>query len=389
MASRLAQLALVSALTFAAFPAAAQTPGVSDTEILLGSSVDLTGPVAAIGVPMKAGFEIAADMINEAGGINGRRVRVIVEDNGYDTRRAILVVQKLATQDRVFGIIGLLGSAITQVALPITRERGLPMLFPAAPIPSVYDPPQRLSFGLVTGYDIQMSAATTYAHDVLGKRRFCMMYQGDEAGEQSLAGVERKLAEFRLTMVEKTTYKRGATDFSAQFARMRAANCDAVMLGTITRETAGAALEREKIGWDVPLFAPQGGVSRAVIALGGKAVEGLYGFTPSLPIQLVANDPRIAEAIRRYKERTGRSDNPDDYFLVSYAAMMLFAEGARNAGRQLTMDSFVSGMEQIRDFSVGPGWGRMTFTQQQRLGSNKTFAMQVRDGVWTMIREMN
>lgn len=384
-----APLALVAGLAMSAPHARAQTPGVTDNEILLGSSVDLTGPVASIGVPMKAGFEIAADLINEAGGIHGRKVRVIIEDNGYDTKRAILAVEKLATSDKVFGIIGLLGSAITQVSMPILTKRGVPLLFPAAPTHVVYDPPHRLSFGLVTGYDIQMSAATAYAHDELGKRKFCMMYQDDESGEQCLAGVERKLRELKLSLAEKTSYKRGATDFSAQFAKMRAAGCDVVMLGTIVRETAGAALERAKIGWDVPLLAPQAAVSRAVIALGGNAVEGLYAFTASQPIALVKSDPKIAEAIRRFKEKTGKQEEPDDYFLVSYAAMLLFAEGAKNAGRNLTIDSFVTGMEQIRDFSVGPGWGKMTFTAQQRLGSAKVFAMQVKNGAWTFVKDAN
>jgi branched-chain amino acid transport system substrate-binding protein len=366
----------------------AQTQGVTDTEIVLGSSVDLTGPVASIGVPMKAGFEIAAEIINEAGGINGRKIRVIVEDNGYDPKRAILAVQKLTTSDEVFGIIGLLGSAITQVSLPITTDRGVPMLFPAAPTHVVYDPPQKLSFGLVTGYDIQMEAATEYAHDDLGKRKFCMMYQDDESGEQSKAGVDRKLGELGLKLVEATSYKRGATDFSAQFARMKAADCDAVMLGTIVRETAGAALERAKIGWDAPLFAPQGAVSNAVIALGGKAAEGLYAFTPSLPIPLVMDDAKIADAVARFKAKSGSDKNPDDYFLVSYAGMMLFAEGAKNAGKDLTVDSFVAGMEKVKDLDVGKGWGKMTFTAEQRLGSTLTHVMQVKDGKWTLVKDV-
>ncbi len=388
MKSKIAAIAV--AATFAASAAMAQgTQGVTATEILLGSSVDLTGPVAAIGVPMKAGFEIAADMINEGGGIHGRKVRVLVEDNGYDPKRAILAVQKLMTSDKVFAIIGLLGSAITQVALPATTQRGVPMLFPGAPTHIVYDPPQRLSFALVTGYDIQMSAAAAYAHDELGKRKFCMMYQDDESGEQALAGVERKLGELKLKLVEKTSYKRGATDFSAQFARMRGANCDVVMLGTIVRETAGAALERAKIGWDVPMFAPQGAVSRAVIALGGKAVEGLYAFAPSLPIALAKNDPRLAEAVKRYKEKSGKAEDPDDFFMISFAGMMLFAEGAKNAGKDLTVDSFVKGMEQIRDFDVGEGWGKMTFTPTQRLGSTRNYVMQVKDGVWTQLKALD
>jgi len=216
-----------------------------------------------------------------------------------------------------------------------------------------------------------------------------MMYQDDESGEQALAGVERKLADLKLKLVEKTSYKRGATDFSAQFARMRGADCDVVMLGTIVRETAGAALERAKIGWDVPMLAPQGAVSRAVIALGGKAVEGLYGFTPSLPVGLVKSDPKIAEALRRYKEKSGKAEDPDDFFLISIASMLLFAEGAKNAGRDLTVDSFVKGMEQVRDFDVGAGWGRMTFTPTQRLGSTRNFVMQVKDGAWTQLKALD
>lgn len=384
-----ASIAVAAGIVLWAGQALAQTGGVSDKEILLGSSVDLTGPVASIGVPMKAGFEVAADMINQGGGIHGRQVRVLVEDNGYDPKRAILAVQKLTTSDNVFGIIGLLGSAITQISLPITTQKGVPMLFPAAPIQVVYDPPQPLSFGLVTGYDIQMSAATAYAYGELGKRKFCMMYQDDESGEQALAGVERKLKELNSSLVLKTSYKRGATDFSAQFARMQAADCDVVMLGTIVRETAGAALERNKISWNVPMFAPQGAVSRAVIALAGTAAEGLYAATASLPLALVKDDPKIAEAIKRYKEKTGKQEDPDDYFLVSYAAMMLFAEGAKNAGKDLSVKSFVAGMEKVRDFSVGPGWGAMTFTPQQRLGSKKTFIMQVKAGAWTKVKDLN
>jgi len=190
----LALVAMVAGLMAPVISAHAQTAGITDNEILLGSSVDLTGPVASIGVPMKAGFEIAADVINEAGGIHGRKIKVLVEDNGYDPKRAILAVQKLTTSDRVFGVIGLLGSAITQISLPITSGKGVPMLFPAAPIRVVYDPPQKLSFGLVTGYDLQMSAAASYAYNELGKRKFCMMYQDDESGEQTLAGVERRRA---------------------------------------------------------------------------------------------------------------------------------------------------------------------------------------------------
>lgn len=387
MGQQLRAVTACAALCFA-LPALGQTQGVTANEILLGSSVDLTGPVSAIGNPMKLGFEVAADKINEAGGINGRKVRVIVDDNGYDPKRAVLGVQKLTGRDNVFAVIGVLGSAITQIVTPIVTEKGVPMLFAAAPTPSVYQPLRKLSFGFLAAYDLQMVAATTYAHDTLGKRRFCMMYQDDESGEQSLAGVERKLKVYGLSIVEKTSYKRGATDFSAQFARMRAANCDAVMLGTIVRETAGAALERAKIGWDVPLFAPQGAVSQSVIALGKDATEGVYGFTSTLPYAMVKDRPAVMDAATRFRAKTGGQGDPDDFFFVAYSGLMLFAEAAKNAGPALTSDSLVASLEKLKDYDTGLGNAPMTFTPDRRLGTTKVYAVQVKNGRWTLVKDM-
>lgn len=366
-----------------------QTQGVTDDEILIGTTVDLTGPVASIGLPMKAGFEVGIDMVNEQGGINGRKLRMVVEDNGYDPKRAILAVKKLIERDDVFAIVGMLGSSITKVTTPIAAKENVPVLFPGAPISAVYDPPQKLSFGFIAGYEIQMGAATKYAYETLGKRKFCLMYQDDDTGGQVKFGVERQLKEYDLSLVEATSFKRGATDFSAQFARMRAADCDVVMLGTIVRESAGAAIERQKIGWDVPLIAPQGAVSATMLQLADGAAEGMYGFTPSVPIAIGKDSmPALQEALRRYHEKEGTEKDPDDFFVLAYSAIMLFAEGARNAGKDLTVDGLVAGLEQIKDFDTGVGQGAMTFTPEKRLGSSKIFALQVRDGKWQLLDEV-
>lgn len=385
MKQTLRTIALASIVGLVAASASAQTQGVTDDEIVLGTTIDLTGPVAAIGVPMRAGFEVAVDVINDAGGINGRKLRIVVEDNGYDTRRAIQGVQKLINSDQVFGLVGILGSAITLATQPIIHDAGLPNLFPAAPTPLVYEPPHRLSFALLTGYDLQMREATKYAHDELGKRRFCILYQDDESGEQALHGVQQQLEEYGLSLVERTSYTRGATDFSAQIARLRAADCDAVMLGTIVRETAGAAIERTRIGWDVPMFVNNAGVSNAVIALGGDAVEGLYGFASLLPMSLILDDDaEAAKAVARHKAKTGSDRNPDDYFFVAYSAVKLFAEGARNAGQDLTVDSFVEGMEKVEDLHA-PAFGPMSFGSDRRLGSEAITPVQVQGGQWVRV----
>lgn len=363
-----------------------QAQGVSKDEILIGTSIDLTGPVASIGVPMKAGFEVAIDMVNEKGGINGRKLRMVYDDNGYDPKRAILGVQKMIERDKVFAIVGMLGSAITKVTTPIAVEANVAVLFPGAPISSVYEPPQKLSFGFIPGYEIQMGGSTKYAYQTLGKRKFCIMYQDDETGISIKNGVVTQLKEYGLTLLEETTYKRGATDFSAQFARMRAANCDVVMLGTVVRESAGSAIERQKIGWDVPLIAPQGAVSATMLQLAGSAAEGMYGFTPTIPIVIGKEKfPALKEVLTRYSKMAGTDKDPDDFFVLAYTAIMLFAEGAKNAGKDLTSDSLVKGLEQLKNFDTGVGQGAMTFTPEQRLGTTKVYALQVRDGKWQLL----
>lgn len=92
---------------------AQQTPGVSPDEILLGSVIDLSGPASGVGLPERQGMDLAVDVINERGGIHGRKVRLIVEDSVYDPKKAVLGTQKLIARDKVFAIIGQLGTAIT------------------------------------------------------------------------------------------------------------------------------------------------------------------------------------------------------------------------------------------------------------------------------------
>lgn len=362
--------------------AAAETPGVSADEILLGTTVDLTGPVAAIGVPLKAGFETATAMINEAGGIKGRKIRVIVEDNGYDTRRAIQAVQKLIDSDEVFGLIGILGGAIAQATQPIIVEAERLNLFPAAPVKAVYDPFERLSFATLTGYDMQSSAVVDYAWDKLGSRKFCTLHQDDESGEQTRHGLEAGLAKRNEKIVEAATYKRGATDFSAQIARLKAADCDVVMLGTMVRETAGAAIEAARLGWKVPMFVTNAGISNAVIALGGEAVEGLYGVGNLMPMSLILEeDEKARAAIEHYKKTSGADKNPDDYFFVAYSAVQMVADTLSRIEGEVTTDSFVAALEQMKDYPAS-ALGAMTFGPDKRLGTNEVSFVKVSNGKW-------
>ena len=135
------------ALLFAtALAAGAQSPGISKTEITVGTIQDLSGPIAAYGKQARNGLQMRADEVNALGGVNGRKVKLIAEDHGYDPRRALLAAQKLVTQDKVFAILGHIGTAQNMAVMPFQFERGVINFFPLTGAREMFEPFHKLKF---------------------------------------------------------------------------------------------------------------------------------------------------------------------------------------------------------------------------------------------------
>src|ERR1700761_177014 len=136
-ATRLTLLMTLCATFAISTASAAENQGITKDEILLGSVLDLSGPVASIGVPVREGQDMAIQAANDAGGVNGRKIRIIYADSGYDPKKAIVATQKLVNDDHVFAFVGQVGSAIVHITMPIIINGGALMLFPNAPIEEV------------------------------------------------------------------------------------------------------------------------------------------------------------------------------------------------------------------------------------------------------------
>jgi ABC-type branched-subunit amino acid transport system substrate-binding protein len=380
-------LMLLAGLAIAAVPAvavAAENQGITKDEILLGSVLDLSGPVASIGVPVREGQDMAIQAVNDAGGINGRKIRIIYGDSGYDPKKGIIATQKLMNDDRVFAFVGQLGAAIVHVTMPLIIDGGALLLFPNAPLEEVYQPVKPFAFTAQPAYNVQARLAAVYAYKTLGKRKFCAFYQDDDSGEQVLRGIQEGLDQVGAKLVEKTSYKRGATDFSSQFARMKQADCDIVMFGAVVREAAAAALERQKIGWNVDMLVSQPSATDTVIRLAGSAAEGMLGVNQMLPLDMIKDQPNVAEVFKAYADSHG-GRLPDPAFLYGYNFAMLFIEAARRAGPDLTTQSLVKSLEQFRDFDLSFGMAPVTFTPTQHVGTLSTNLLKVSNGHWTRI----
>lgn len=248
------------AVVLTCLPAAAQTrftnEGISANEIVIGTHQDLSGPIKGWGVPVANGMKMAVEEINAAGGINGRKIRLVVEDSGYDPKKAVLASQKLIERDKVFAMVGPMGSPTVLAAQDILFDAGVLQLFPlsAAEFTFKFDPakPQeRLKFSNLLPYVESTRAALKYMMESKSFQKPCIMHQDDEYGKNVLDGFNQQLAAMKVQPASVTSYKRGASDFSAQVAKMKSDGCDLVVLGTVIRETIGAMSEAKKLGWDV------------------------------------------------------------------------------------------------------------------------------------------
>jgi branched-chain amino acid transport system substrate-binding protein len=384
----------VGAVALSCLPAVAQTKvtneGISAGEIVIGTHQDLSGPIKGWGVPVSNGMKMAVEEVNAAGGINGRKIRLVVEDSGYDPKKAVLASQKLIERDKIFAMVGAMGSPTVLAAQDILLDAGVLQLFPltAAEFTFKFDPakPQeRLKFNNLLPYVESTRAALKYMMEWKSFKKPCIMHQDDEYGKNVLDGFNQQLTAMKLQPASITSYKRGASDFSAQVAKMKSDGCDLVVLGAVLREPIGAMTEARKLGWDVTFLGATPVNVMEVPLLGKEAVEGLYsasGF--EIPYEDTAKG-KVHDWLVDYKKMFNTDANTQA--IIGYNAVMTFAFYANKAGKDLTgqkmLDALESGEKFLDIFNSPP----TKFSKTDHLANTITQVQQVKGGRWVLVKD--
>jgi branched-chain amino acid transport system substrate-binding protein len=357
---------------------------------VLGTHQDLSGPIKGWGVAVANGMKMAVEEINAAGGIDGRKLRLVIEDSGYDPKRAVLATQKLIEKDQVFSMVGAMGSPTVLAAQDIVLEAGVPQLFPltAAEFTFKFDPnkPQeRLKFNNLLPYVESTRAALKYMVELKHPERPCIMHQDDEYGKNVLDGFKAQLAAMKMQPGAITSYKRGASDFSAQVACMKSDGCDLVVLGTVIRETIGAMAEAKKLGWQVDFLGATPTNVIEVPALGKDAVEGLYAASGlEIPYEDSAKG-KVKEWLANYKKMFGTDANTQA--IIGYNAVETFAFYANLAGQDLTGQKFLAALESGAEYHDIFNSPPVKFSQDNHLATEITQVQQIRNGRWVLVRD--
>ena len=381
---KLKQGALLATLAAASTLALAQQ-GVSNTEITLGSIQDLSGPIAGFGKQARLGMLLAVDELNEQGGINGRKLKLIVEDSAYDPKKAVLAAQKLVNQDKIFMMLGHIGTAQNLAAMPVQFEKNVINFFPITAAREMYEPFHKLKYSFAATYYDQMRNAVPKVVKEKGAKKVCTMYQDDDFGLEVLRGGEAGLKTLGMAFAEKTSYKRGATDFSSQVSKMQASGCDMIVLGTIIRETIGAIGTARKLGYNPVFLGSSAAYTDLIHKLGGKAMDGLYATMTVQNPYTEGQSQAIGFWANKYK--TKFNEDPTVFSVYGYNIINTFANAATKAGKNLNTASFIKVMDTMTIPSDIFGSAPATFSPTKRLGSDASRLSQIQDGKWKVVSD--
>jgi len=380
-------LACAGALATGLPLAARATQGVSKNEIVVGTIQDLSGPMASLSKPIQNGMILRTEQVNAAGGINGRKLKLIVEDSSYDPKKGVLAAQKLVSQDKIFAMVATPGSVVSLATIPICLEKGVLHLFPITAHTGNYEPFHRLKFSAANPYPNTTRIGLTQMIKRGGYKRVGILYQDDEYGMEVVRGVEIALKEAGLPLVERTSYKRGATDFSSQMQKLKAANPDLIVLATIIRETIGAMATAKQLGYTGDFFGSEAAYQPVVAKAGGKAVEGLYAIsTIATPYRDDPSNPKaLNEWMDAYKARF--KEDPDLYSVYGWLFLDVFVRAAEKAGPNLTTDGVVKSLETNpypRSFVGNP---ELIWSATKRMGQEQARLARIQDGRWVNVSE--
>ena len=380
------QLSLIgAALALTTGVALAQSQGVSKDKIVLGSIQDLSGPIAGFGKQIRLGMMLRVDEVNEQGGINGRKIELLVEDSKYDPRNAVLAAQKLVNQDKIFAMVGHLGTAQNMAAMPVQFQKNVINFFPVTAARQMYDPFHKLKYAFAAPYYDQMRVGVPKLVKEKGAKKVCAMYQDDEFGLEVLRGAEEGLKNAGMAMSEATSFKRGATDFSSQMQKLAAEKCDFVVMGTIIRETIGGIATAKRLGFNPTFLGSSASYTDLIHKLGGPAMNGFYSTMATQ--HPYADDPSQKIRFWANKYQTKFNEEPTVFSVYGYQLIDAFLKAAGKAGTNLTTESFIKAMDTMVIPPDMFGTSEMTFSPTKRLGSDATRMSQIQDGKWKVISD--
>lgn len=346
------QLILAAAAAPALAPrgAWAADPGVGKDTLKIGSFLPLQSGLSAGATQLRDGASAYFKFVNDQGGIHGRKIDWIVENDSYNPQQTVAVLRKLVDRDGVFAIVSTLGTATNLAALPFLAQRRIPIINPAGGHEKPNAPTDPNVFGLLPVGQTIGNAMANYAVTELKGQRVAILFQNDPFGKDPRDGAVAALEKRGMKVVAEASYVPSDVDLSAQAVALRAGNPDVVLLMCITKQGALLLTEAARLGWKTQ-FVAQNTMGDPITAdLAGAAVDDLHVILFTA-IETM-DTPAVKEAnmvVQKYHPET----KPGYWTYLGIAGAKAFVEGARRAGRDLTREKLIQTLYRFGRYDPG------------------------------------
>jgi ABC-type branched-subunit amino acid transport system substrate-binding protein len=369
-----ASVALAAAVMIGAPAARAEDP------VKVGMSGPFSGGLSLLGQSVRDGVEVAFGEINDAGGVNGRKLEFIAEDDGYEPMRTIASAKKLVEQDKVVALLAVTGTAPSAALLPFVTESKTPMLFPYAFAHVMTTPLKRDVFTTLPEVRVQMMVLGNYILKDLKQTKVAAIYQNDDFGQDAVAGLDERFGAAKVPLV-KLPFDRGTTNFSGVVAQAKAAGVEHVVFLGIPKDAALVMREANNLGWK-PQFSGHNALGDPqTFQLAGPLAEGAIAIAVMEPLD--SDKPAVKTflaAQQKYKPNT----KPTTYSMHGYQAGKLFAEALKRSGGKTDEASIVAALESMKNYDTGL-MAPLTFSADQHAGALAGAIMKAEGGKWKII----
>jgi ABC-type branched-subunit amino acid transport system substrate-binding protein len=352
--------------------------GVTDKEIRFGIAAPFSGASRELGRQMKLGIDTAFNRVNETGGVNGRMLRLLAADDGYEPSRTLDAMKTLYDKDQVFGFVGNVGTPTAAVAIPYALERRA-LFFGAFTGSNILrnDPPDRYVFNYRASYVEETDAVVHYLIRIrkLQPRQIAVFAQADSYGDAGFAGVAKAFRTLGINdaSILRLNYKRNTVDVDDAVSTLKAqkGQIRAVVM-VATYRAAAKFIERTRDSWPGMIYSNVSFVGSTALAdelmlLGPRYANGV------IVTQVVPAVGGYSSAVMEYKNALAKyfpGEAPDYVSLEGYIAANVLIQAIRQTGPELTTEKLIDNLEATRNLDLGLGTA-LNFGRSEHQASHK------------------
>jgi branched-chain amino acid transport system substrate-binding protein len=343
--------------------------GVTADSIIFGQAAVLEGPASALGRGMRTGLQAAFDEINRNGGVHGRKLKLVSEDDGYEPARSITATKKLIEQDKVFALIGPVGTPTTAAAQPIATAAKVPFIGAFTGAMFLRNPKLENVINIRGSYDAETEAWLKHLTEDLNIRKIAIFYQDDAFGRAGLSGVQKAMDKRGMKLLAEGTYERNTVAVKTALLTLKRAEPEAVVMVGPYKPCAEFIKLARKIEFN-PVFVNISFVGASALAkeLGpdgsGVIVSQVVPFPWDGSLKAVADYQAAIKAADPKAE-------PEFVSLEGYLVGRLAIAALQKTGRNLTRESLLRTIKQTGSFDIGGL--TMTYGPEDNEGLDKVF----------------